>query len=87
MDSKRFQISSDNVLYLRLLAALSGVCYLRNLPPVAAVSGMTKDNSNPNIKKPQEASRSTRRSEEIREASRSPAGLRAAPSSHDLRTL
>ena len=58
MDSKRFQISSDNVLYLRLLAALSGVCYLRNLPPVAAaVSGMTKDNSNPNIKKPQEASR------------------------------
>ena len=37
MDSKRFQISSGNVLYLRLLAALSGVCYLRNLPPVGDV--------------------------------------------------
>ena len=75
MDSKRFQISSDNVLYLRLLAALSGVCYLRNLPPVAAVSGMTKDNSNPNIKKPQEASR---RPEKPQEASRSPERPRAA---------
>ena len=31
MDSKRFQISSGNVLYLRLW---SGVCYPRNLPPV-----------------------------------------------------
>ena len=37
MDSTRFQISSGNVLYLRLLAALSGVCYLRNLPPVGDV--------------------------------------------------
>ena len=34
MDSKRFQISSGNVLYLRLW---SGVCYLRNLPPVGDV--------------------------------------------------
>ena len=34
MDSTRFQISSGNVPYLRLW---SGVCYLRNLPPVGDV--------------------------------------------------